>query len=83
MDTVIFYGQDIAGLAQLASQMFQLGHVFQKTAEEDQFEDMVKQVKESLKTGPNPHQGKQFHAFSQIGRGIRKSLANVKEVIQK
>ena len=51
LDTVIFYGQDIAGLAQLASQMFPLGHVyyFKKTAEEDQFEDMVKQVKESLK----------------------------------
>ena len=33
------------------SQMFTLGHVyyFKKTAEEDQFEDMVKQVKESLK----------------------------------
>ena len=51
LDTVIFYGQDIAGLAQLASQMFPLGHVyyFKKTAEEDQFEDLVKQVKESLK----------------------------------
>ena len=51
LDTVIFYGQDIAGLAQLASQMFPLGHVyyFKKTVEEDQFEDMVKQVKESLK----------------------------------
>lgn len=51
LDTVVFYGQDIAGLAQLASQMFPLGHVyyFKKTAEEDQFEDMVKQVKESLK----------------------------------
>lgn len=51
LETVIFYGQDIAGLAQLASQMFPLGHVyyFKKTAEEDQFEDMVKQVKESLK----------------------------------
>ncbi|WP_048691759.1 UDP-N-acetylmuramoyl-tripeptide--D-alanyl-D-alanine ligase [Streptococcus sp. 400_SSPC] len=51
LDTVIFYGQDIAGLAQLASQMFLLGHVyyFKKTAEEDQFEDLVKQVKESLK----------------------------------
>ena len=51
LDTVIFYGQDIAGLAQLASQMFPLGHVyyFKKTAEEDQFEDMVKQVKENLK----------------------------------
>ena len=51
LDTVIFYGQDIAGLAQLTSQMFPLGHVyyFKKTAEEDQFEDLVKQVKESLK----------------------------------
>ena len=51
LDTVIFYGQDIAGLAQLASQMFPLGHVyyFKKTAEKDQFEDLVKQVKESLK----------------------------------
>jgi len=51
LDTVIFYGQDITGLAQLASQMFPLGHVyyFKKTAEEDQFEDLVKQVKESLK----------------------------------
>ena len=51
LDTVIFYGQDIAGLAQLASQIFPLGHVyyFKKTAEEDQFEDLVKQVKESLK----------------------------------
>ena len=51
LDTVIFYGQDIAGLAQLASQMFPLGHVyyFKKTAEEDQFEDLVKQVRESLK----------------------------------
>ena len=48
---LFFYGQDIAGLAQLASQMFPLGHVyyFKKTAEEDQFEDLVKQVKESLK----------------------------------
>ena len=51
LNTVIFYGQDIEGLAQLASQMFPLGHVyyFKKTAEEDQFEDLVKQVKESLK----------------------------------
>ena len=51
LDTVIFYGQDITGLAQLASQMFPLGHVyyFKKTAEKDQFEDLVKQVKESLK----------------------------------
>ena len=50
LDTVIFYGEDIAELAQLASQMFPIGHVyyFKKTADEDQFEDLVKQVKESL-----------------------------------
>ncbi|MBZ4299608.1 UDP-N-acetylmuramoyl-tripeptide--D-alanyl-D-alanine ligase, partial [Streptococcus pneumoniae] len=28
LDTVIFYGEDIAELAQLASQMFPIGHVF-------------------------------------------------------
>lgn len=50
LDTVIFYGQDIAQLAQLASQMFPIGHVyyFKKTEDQDQFEDLVKQVKESL-----------------------------------
>ena len=50
LDTVIFYGEDIAELAQLASQMFPIGHVFyfKKTDDEDQFEDLVKQVKESL-----------------------------------
>ena len=50
LDTVIFYGEDIAELAQLASQIFPIGHVcyFKKTADEDQFEAMVKQVKESL-----------------------------------
>lgn len=50
LDTVIFYGEDIAELAQLASQMFPIGHVyyFKKTAGEDQFEAMTKQVKESL-----------------------------------
>lgn len=50
LDTVIFYGEDISELAQLASQMFPIGHVyyFKKTADEDQFEAMVKQVKESL-----------------------------------
>ncbi|WP_170243805.1 UDP-N-acetylmuramoyl-tripeptide--D-alanyl-D-alanine ligase [Streptococcus suis] len=52
LDTVIFYGQDIEGLAQLASQMFPLGKVyfFKKTAEEDQFEDLVKQVQLVLGT---------------------------------
>ena len=50
LDTVIFYGADIAELAQLASQMFPIGHVyyFKKTEDQDQFEDLVKQVQESL-----------------------------------
>ena len=50
LDTVIFYGADIAELAQLASQMFPIGHAyyFKKTEDQDQFEDLVKQVKESL-----------------------------------
>ena len=50
LNTVIFYGEDIAELAQLASQMFPIGHVyyFKKTEDQDQFEDLVKQVKESL-----------------------------------
>ncbi|SNM70700.1 UDP-N-acetylmuramoylalanyl-D-glutamyl-2, 6-diaminopimelate--D-alanyl-D-alanyl ligase [Streptococcus pneumoniae] len=50
LDTVIFYGEDIAELAQLVSQMFPIGHVyyFKKTEGQDQFEDLVKQVKESL-----------------------------------
>ena len=50
LNTVIFYGEDIAELAQLASQMFPIGHVyyFKKTENQDQFEDLVKQVKESL-----------------------------------
>lgn len=50
LDTVIFYGADIAELAQLASQMFPIGQVyyFKKTEDQDQFEDLVKQVKESL-----------------------------------
>ena len=50
IDTVIFYGEDIAELSQLASQMFPLGHVyyFKKTANEDQFDAMVKQINESL-----------------------------------
>ncbi|MDS2559311.1 UDP-N-acetylmuramoyl-tripeptide--D-alanyl-D-alanine ligase, partial [Streptococcus pneumoniae] len=50
LDIVIFYGEDIAELAQLASQMFPIGHVyyFKKTEDQDQFEDLVKQVKESL-----------------------------------
>lgn len=53
LDTVIFYGQDIEELSQLASQMFPLGKIyfFKKTAEENQFDDLVAQVKAVL--GPN------------------------------
>ncbi len=48
--TLIFYGEDYAELAQLAGQMFPLGRVyyFKKTAEEDQFDDLVKRVQELL-----------------------------------
>ncbi len=43
-----FYGEDIAELSQLASQMFPLGHVYYfKTADEDQFDAMVKQIKKA------------------------------------
>ena len=50
LDTLIFYGEDIAELAQLASQMFPLGKVyyFKKTADEDQFDDMLKTVQTVL-----------------------------------
>ncbi|MGQ7330521.1 UDP-N-acetylmuramoyl-tripeptide--D-alanyl-D-alanine ligase [Streptococcus suis] len=50
LDTVIFYGQDIEELSQLASQMFPIGKVyfFRKNAEQDQFEDLVKQVQSVL-----------------------------------
>lgn len=50
IDTVIFYGEDIAELAQLASQMFPIGHVyyFKKTAEENQFDLMVTKITELL-----------------------------------
>ena len=50
IDTVIFYGEDIADLSQLASQMFPIGHVyyFKKTADEDQFDTMIKRIKETL-----------------------------------
>lgn len=51
IDTVIFYGEDIAELAQLSSQMFPIGKVyyFKKTAQEDQLEELIKYVKEILK----------------------------------
>lgn len=50
IDTLVLYGEDIAELAQLASQMFPIGHVyyFKKTATEDQFVDMVARIKELL-----------------------------------
>ncbi|WP_159583255.1 UDP-N-acetylmuramoyl-tripeptide--D-alanyl-D-alanine ligase [Streptococcus halichoeri] len=43
LDYLICYGSDISELAQLASQLFPLGHVyyFKKTAEEDQFREMM------------------------------------------
>ncbi|KXT79337.1 UDP-N-acetylmuramoyl-tripeptide--D-alanyl-D-alanine ligase [Streptococcus sp. DD13] len=48
IDFLVFYGEDIAPLAQLASQMYPIGRVyyFQKNAQEDQYEYMVKQVQE-------------------------------------
>ncbi len=50
LDTLVFYGEDIAELAQLASQMFPIGKVyfFKKTAEEDQFEQLVSKIKEII-----------------------------------
>ncbi|WP_057490729.1 UDP-N-acetylmuramoyl-tripeptide--D-alanyl-D-alanine ligase [Streptococcus orisasini] len=50
LDTVIFYGDDIADLAQLASQIFPLGKVyyFKKTKDQDQFEELLKRIKEVL-----------------------------------
>ncbi|MBM7636684.1 UDP-N-acetylmuramoyl-tripeptide--D-alanyl-D-alanine ligase [Streptococcus saliviloxodontae] len=50
IDTLVFYGEDIAELAQLASQMFPIGHVyfFKKNEEEDQFEDLLSKLKEML-----------------------------------
>lgn len=50
LDTLIFYGEDIAELAQLASQMFPIGKVyyFKKTADEDQFDAMLETVQKVL-----------------------------------
>lgn len=50
LDSVIFYGEDIAELAQLASQMFPIGRVyyFKKTADQDQFDHMLTKIKEIL-----------------------------------
>ncbi|SEF24069.1 UDP-N-acetylmuramoyl-tripeptide--D-alanyl-D-alanine ligase [Streptococcus gallolyticus] len=50
LDTLIFYGEDIAELAQLASQMFPIGKVyyFKKNATEDQFDAMLETVQKVL-----------------------------------
>lgn len=50
IDTLIFYGQDIATLAQLASQIYPIGHVyyFKKTATEDQFDHLLSTVQAVL-----------------------------------
>ena len=50
LDTLIFYGEDIAELAQLASQMFPIGKVyyFKKTADEDQFDLMLETLQKVL-----------------------------------
>lgn len=50
IDAVVFYGEDIEHLAQLASQMFPIGRVFyfKKTATEDQFADLEAHVKKLL-----------------------------------
>ncbi|MGT2906664.1 UDP-N-acetylmuramoyl-tripeptide--D-alanyl-D-alanine ligase [Streptococcus dentiloxodontae] len=48
LDTMIFYGEAVQPLSQLASQIFPLGHVyyFKKTADQDQFDDLISKVKE-------------------------------------
>ncbi|RFE02537.1 UDP-N-acetylmuramoyl-tripeptide--D-alanyl-D-alanine ligase [Streptococcus parauberis] len=50
IDTLIFYGQDIQELSQLASQMFPIGHVyfFKKDEQLDQFEELCQLTKEKL-----------------------------------
>ena len=50
LDTLIFYGEDIAELAKLASQMFPIGKVyyFKKTADEDQFDLMLETLQKVL-----------------------------------
>lgn len=50
IDHLIFYGQDIEPLAQLASQMYPIGKVFffKKTEAEDQFEELYHHVQEIL-----------------------------------
>ncbi|HER1600601.1 TPA: UDP-N-acetylmuramoyl-tripeptide--D-alanyl-D-alanine ligase [Streptococcus pyogenes] len=50
IDQLVFYGDDIQELAQLAHEFYPEGHVqfFQKNQQEDQFEDMVRQVQQLL-----------------------------------
>lgn len=50
IDHLVFYGEDIADLATLASQAFPANQVayFKKTATEDQFEDMLAYIKNIL-----------------------------------
>ena len=50
IDTLVCYGEDIADLANLASQMFPLGKVyyFKKTATEDQMDEMIKLLADTL-----------------------------------
>ena len=52
LDTVIFYGEDIAELAQLASQMFQSATftTSRKQKTKTNLKTLVKQVKESLES---------------------------------
>ncbi len=50
IDHLVFYGNDIESLAQLASQMYPIGKVyfFKKTEAQDQFDAMANHVKEIL-----------------------------------
>ncbi|MGT2911179.1 UDP-N-acetylmuramoyl-tripeptide--D-alanyl-D-alanine ligase [Streptococcus cameli] len=50
IDTLFFYGQDIESLSQLASQQFPPNQVYfyQKNETEDQFEEMLKKIKDLL-----------------------------------
>ena len=58
--------------------------IIQKTAEEDQFEDLVKQVKESLKEQDQILiKGSNSMHLAKLVEELEKSLANVKEVLQK
>ena len=67
LDTLIFYGEDIAELAQLASQMFPIGKVyyFKKTADENQFDAMLETIQKVLQPADQIFiEGKQLNAIS-------------------